>query len=108
MSRGKKNQAEAFRITDAAEPLSTDIDAREKRYLFAMSIRVICFIAAGIAAMSGILWLGMIFLSGALILPYVAVVMANAATPKGVEASPFGMPTTPNNHRELPRREDLS
>ncbi|WP_300679492.1 DUF3099 domain-containing protein [Nocardioides sp.] len=103
MARGKKDAPEAFRITDAPEPLSTDISARQKRYLVSMLARTVCFIAAGVAGIAGVLWLALIFAFGAIVLPYVAVVMANAATPQGNEASPFGL--TAADRRELRGRE---
>jgi len=102
MARGKKDPTPAFRITDAPEPLSTDISSRQKRYLISMMARTLCFIAAGVAGIAGVLWLALIFAFGAIVLPYVAVVMANAATPKGTESSPFGLP--PTQQRELHSR----
>ena len=45
-----------------------------------MSLRSICFVGAGIAALTGVAWLWPILIAGALILPYIAVVLANAVT----------------------------
>ena len=47
-----------------------------------MGIRTVCFVAAIVAALAGVGWLWPIFIAGALVLPYVAVVMANANASK--------------------------
>jgi fatty acid desaturase len=74
MARENNRGPEAVRITSA------DINARQKRYLLSMSLRTLCFVGAIIASLAGIHWLWPILIVGALVLPYVAVVMANAAT----------------------------
>ena len=64
-----------IRITTAASSAQEDIAARQRRYVFSMGIRTVCFVAAIIT--DGVLrW---ILVAAALVLPYVAVVMANAA-----------------------------
>jgi hypothetical protein len=47
-----------------------------------MGIRTICFVGAILAALAGLGWLWPILIAAALILPYVAVVMANATASK--------------------------
>ncbi len=83
MARDRSREPEAFRITSAAASRNADISARQKRYLFSMGIRTACFVGAIIASMAGIHWLWPILIAAALVLPYVAVVMANAASSKG-------------------------
>src|SRR5215216_5319137 len=83
MARDRSREPEAVRITSAAESRNADIAARQKRYLFSMGIRTVCFVGAIIASLAGIHWLWPILIVAALLLPYVAVVMANAATTKG-------------------------
>lgn len=61
-------------ITGARRSLSADIRARQTRYLTSMTIRTVCFVLAIMT--DG--WLRALFFVGALVLPYVAVVMANA------------------------------
>ncbi|MGZ4445235.1 MAG: DUF3099 domain-containing protein [Nocardioides sp.] len=73
----RAREAEPVRITTAASNRADDIAARQKRYLISMSIRSACFIGAIVAALAGIGWLWPILIFGALLLPYVAVVMAN-------------------------------
>lgn len=75
---------EVFRVTSAQTPLSQEQKARTKRYLISMSIRTVCFLGAIVA--SG--WLRWTLLIGAIVLPYVAVIMANA----GRENDPFTGP----------------
>lgn len=71
---------EAVRITTAATSRAADIATRQRRYLWSMSLRSACFIGAGVAALTGVAWLWPILIVGALVLPYIAVVLANAAT----------------------------
>ncbi|GAA3832540.1 DUF3099 domain-containing protein [Nocardioides panacisoli] len=67
-----------IRITTAGRSRQADLARRQRRYLISMGIRVLCFIGAVIAGIAGINWLWPILVGGALILPYIAVVMANA------------------------------
>lgn len=68
------DEPEVYRVTNAPIPLSADQASRNRRYLVSMAIRSTCFVACIIA--SG--WLRWAFFIGALILPWVAVVIANA------------------------------
>jgi len=83
MARDRKREPEAVRITSAAASPNDDIASRQRRYLFSMGLRTVCFAGAIIASLLGIHWLWPILIVGALVLPYVAVVMANAASTKG-------------------------
>jgi hypothetical protein len=67
---------DAVRITTASSNREDEIWARQRRYLFSMAVRTGCFLAA-IAFRNS--WLCWVFVAGAVLLPYVAVVMANAA-----------------------------
>src|SRR6478752_5545327 len=80
---GSRHGDEAVRITTAASNRGDDIAARQKRYLFSMSLRSLCFVGAIIAALAHVGWLWPILIAGALVLPYIAVVMANATMSKG-------------------------
>ncbi|WP_139983243.1 DUF3099 domain-containing protein [Nocardioides litoris] len=79
MARTKATDDDVVRITTASESRAADIRQRQKRYLLSMSLRTICFVGAILASMAGIDWLWPILIAGALILPYIAVVAANAA-----------------------------
>lgn len=75
MVRGRSRDGEAVRITTAGRNRAEEIDGRVRGYLISMSIRVACF-ASAVAVGHGILrW---VLIAGAVFLPYVAVVMANA------------------------------
>ena len=97
MARERSREPEAVRITSASASRNDDIAARQKRYLFSMGVRTLCFVGAIVAASVGIHWLWPILIVGAVVLPYVAVVMANAASTKddGVALLDHGV------HREL-------
>lgn len=66
------------RITTVPEPLADDVARRTRRYLVQMGIRIVCFLAAVLT------WglippaLSWVLLVGAIVLPYVAVILANA------------------------------
>ena len=79
MAKEQKRSGEAIRITTAAGNRADDIKARQKRYLLSMSLRTLCFVGAIVASMAGVDWLWPFLIAGAILLPYVAVVMANAA-----------------------------
>ncbi len=63
-----------YRITNAGVGLSEEQAGRQRRYLISMGVRTMCFIGAILA--SGPLRWVLFFL--AVVLPYVAVVIANA------------------------------
>ncbi len=73
------DHAAAVRITTAAESREADISARQRRYVISMGIRTLCFIAAILVGPGWVRW---VLVAGALLLPYVAVVMANVAAPR--------------------------
>ncbi len=87
-----------IRITTVGSSPQDDIARRQKRYIISMSIRSLCFIGAAVAGVAGIDWLWPILIVAALILPYVAVVMANAATTR-TDALPLTGGGNP--HRQL-------
>jgi hypothetical protein len=74
----RQRHDDAVRITTAASARAEDIATRQRRYLLSMSLRTLCFVGAIVAALAGVAWLWPILIAGALILPYIAVVMANA------------------------------
>ena len=78
----------AVRITSAPSPLAQDVAARSRRYLVQMSVRVVCFLGA-VAIEHWTRWL---LLAGAVVLPYVAVVLANAGRERGGDPGTFLAP----------------
>jgi Flp pilus assembly protein TadB len=84
MARTKRGSENPIRITTASSGVGADIASRQKRYIVTMGVRTLCFVAVAVLAMShlGPGWLPWIFVVGAVVLPYVAVVMANASNTK--------------------------
>jgi hypothetical protein len=101
MAKARHGDA-AIRITTAAQSRDADISARQRHYLISMSIRVVCFLGAVFAGAAGINWLWPLLIVGAILLPYVAVVGANAAHTRGEDLS---LPDTAYR-RELPTHQD--
>lgn len=63
-----------YRITGVRRGLAEDQAERTRRYLISMGIRTACFLGAVLA--HG--WLRWVLIAGAVVLPYLAVVFANA------------------------------
>lgn len=78
MARDRSRTPAAVRITTAGQSRQADTMARQRRYLISMGIRTLCFIGAVVAGMLQINWLWPTLIVAAVVLPYVAVVMANA------------------------------
>ena len=93
MSRDRRREDDAVRITTAAASRNDDIRARQRRYLFSMGIRTVCFVAAVIVGQGLAMW---VLIAAAVVLPYVAVVMANAASGRSddfaLQGSAFDQP----------------
>lgn len=66
-------------ITSVQEPLAEDQARRTRRYLLQMGIRVVCFLGA-IVVDDG--WLRVVMIVAAVVIPYVAVIFANAGRDK--------------------------
>lgn len=65
-------------ITDAPLKHSVEQRGRMVRYTVAMSIRIVCFILAAVVGAVWETWWAMALVAAAVVLPYVAVVNANA------------------------------
>ena len=72
MSRHEKD--EVFSVTSAPTSAAADRDERSRRYTIAMTVRVMCF--AGIFLVHG--WMRGVMVGLMIVLPYVAVLIANA------------------------------
>lgn len=86
---------DAVRITTASTSPQADISARQRRYVISMTIRTLCFVGAIVVGPG---WLRWVLVAAAVLLPYVAVVMANAVTSK---SDGFDLPTGQFGAREL-------
>jgi Flp pilus assembly protein TadB len=71
-------------ITSARPAHSADIRRREIRYLLSMGIRTACFVLA-IVTSGPLRW---VLVAGAVFLPYVAVVLANATDRRSYAGPP--------------------
>jgi DUF3099 family protein len=105
MARSKRGSDPPIRITTASAGTGADIASRQKRYVVTMGIRTLCFLAVAVLAIShfGPGWLPWIFVCGAVVLPYVAVVMANAADTK---SDGFDLRDGSSQDRQLPGGSD--
>jgi Flp pilus assembly protein TadB len=65
-------------ITSAPEPLAADQARRERRYLIQMGIRIVCFLLAVLLWQYVPMWVSLVLIVGAVVLPYTAVLFANA------------------------------
>jgi hypothetical protein len=72
-----RKEPDPIRITTATRSHSEDINARQRRYVISMTIRTICFLLAVVSMGHWFMW---VFLVASFVLPYVAVVMANAGS----------------------------
>jgi len=79
MARDQHADRDAVRITTASASRNEDIAHRQRRYVISMAIRTVCFVGAIVV---GDGWLRWVLIVAAVLLPYVAVVMANAASSK--------------------------
>lgn len=77
----KRSDAEVFRITGARQGLADDVRGRQRRYVISMSVRTLAVV------LSAVLWnverhVAVVALVLGGLLPYVAVVIANAGREK--------------------------
>ncbi|MGQ0630679.1 MAG: DUF3099 domain-containing protein [Sporichthyaceae bacterium] len=86
----RRTEPEVFSITGAPTSLTDDVRARMRRYAISMGVRTICFLGA-IVTEGPLRW---ILFAGAVILPYVAVVVANGGREptRNAKAAPIELP----------------
>ncbi|MFD8123448.1 DUF3099 domain-containing protein [Streptomyces albidoflavus] len=101
----KQRGAEVFRITGARQSLADDVRGRQRRYVIAMLVRTLSVIAA--AALWNVeRYVAIAALVLGVLLPYVAVVIANAGrenAPGLPDAYvPSGLKALPSGSYELP------
>ncbi|MEW1958324.1 DUF3099 domain-containing protein [Kineococcus sp. NPDC059986] len=71
---GHRAQEETFRITAAPTSHTDDLGVRYRKYVVSMLIRTACFLCFAFIDH----WTRWLFIAGAVFLPYIAVVLANA------------------------------
>jgi hypothetical protein len=91
--RSTSRSEPVYRITGAQTPLSQDVRARTRKYLWSMGVRTVCFLGA-IVAHGPLRW---VLVVAALVLPWVSVVTANAGREPDRDALPLVVtpPSTP-------------
>lgn len=99
-----RKAVESVSITSAGRRHSDDIGVRQRRYVVSMLVRTACFLLAVVTVGTWWMW---VFLAGSVVLPYVAVVVANtqATTDPDPGPEPFDLqrraigPSTPTAPR---------
>lgn len=100
--RGLRKHPVVHQVTDAQPSLTEDIGRREKSYLIKMGIRLLCLILA--FTVPAPLPVRLLLFAGAIFLPYVAVIGANApsrATPSAFDMDDSGQSEIPRHRREI-------
>lgn len=78
-------------ITDAQQSRIDEHNARRRRYVLTMGLRIVCLIGAALAYRT--VWLMAILVALSVVLPWMAVLMANDRPPnKAARVSRFGHP----------------
>lgn len=76
-------------ITEAEPSLDDQFNARRRKYMIMMSTRALCLVLAAVFYRTW--WLLAIFIAGAVVLPWMAVLIANDRPPKKAQkVSRFG------------------
>ena len=79
---------ETFLVTTAGKSPRQELHDRTRRYLVTMAIRVLCFISAIVLYELHLHWEAAIAIAGSLVLPWIAVVAANAGPIREEPARP--------------------
>lgn len=77
-----RKEPEVVRITTAPRSRRDDIAGRQRRYVISMTIRTVCFVLAVFCIGHWFMW---VFITASFVLPYVAVILANAGAPTDPE-----------------------
>jgi len=85
-------------VTTAPQNPQEELRGRQRRYLWTMAVRVICFILAIVLAALHLAWAAGVAVAASLVLPWVAVIAANAGPTRPVENALLYDP----DRRELP------
>ncbi|NYG55818.1 DUF3099 domain-containing protein [Nocardioides perillae] len=94
----QRRGTEPVRITEAPSSAADDIRSRQNKYLFSMALRTICVVAA-VFTVNVSVWAFSLALLGAVVLPYVAVIIANVAGPR---TDGFRLRQPTSDRRQLP------
>lgn len=87
--RGRRRRDPVYLVTRARKPRSVDIRHRERDYLISMGIRTLCLILAIFAFHGPLRWIAV---AAAVVLPYFAVIFANAGPALTDDEEPTPVP----------------
>lgn len=97
---GMPVRTEVYRITDAQQGLTPDQAGRARKYMISMAIRTACFVGAVVT--TG--WVRWALIAGAVLLPYAAVVFANAGRERTRDEDDLQMMIHTPTQKALPSR----
>jgi hypothetical protein len=89
VSKRRTGTPQVHTVTSAPLPLGDDIARRARRYMLQMGLRTVCFLSAVFTWGHIPTPISVALLVGAVVLPYVAVVLANAGRERPDRADPF-------------------
>jgi hypothetical protein len=72
-----RKEPDPVRITTATRSHHEDIAIRQRRYVISMGIRTVCFVLAVVFMGHWFMW---VLIAASFVLPYVAVILANAGS----------------------------
>jgi DUF3099 family protein len=105
-SRPVRGQPSVHLVTQAQRSRSDDIAYRQRRYLWMMGIRAVCFGIAVLMFVNHLGWLTAIPAVGAIIIPYFAVVFANGGRePNNTRGFMEYRPNVPATREQGDRRD---
>jgi hypothetical protein len=102
-SKGEQRDAQVHLVTSARRPHSEEISGRTRRYLISMGIRTVALVLA-IFVLDG--WLRVVGIAIAIVLPWFAVVLANAGPVIGDESPEYVTVSRPELEERKP--DDVS
>jgi hypothetical protein len=99
MRKRSSGGAEVFRITGARTGLTEDVRGRQRRYVISMGVRTLCVVLA-VALWDVSRPFAWVALAGGVLLPYIAVVIANAGRENAPGLPSTVLPPVPRNELE--------
>jgi hypothetical protein len=107
VSKHSRRSEQVFAVTGLPASLGDDQGQRMRRYLVSMGIRTACFVLA-VVALAVLHWtvVGWVLVTAAVVLPYIAVVAANARRSQASAALPPVTPTDAAAEQPSPPRPD--
>jgi hypothetical protein len=98
----RRDGRQVVTISDIGTSRPAEIRDRERRYVFAMLIRVVCFIAATLLFTGVARWIA---IGVAIAMPWIAVVFANAPAVRKTAFAKF-VPAAPRTARKLDKARE--